>query len=152
MLCRKITDVHYANRAKHIHAYTPRGKCGIFWMLHLVLFLFSKTLRLTLGSTLPPTQWAFKSSFPGVKQPGCKSDYSSAYSAKLKNEWSYISTLPYAFMSHTGTSLQQVIRDIISNDKSHHSLARPFRAKAAYCTFTATLICLESGSMSFNWA
>ena len=34
-----------------------------------------------------------------VKQPGLKSDYSSVSSAEIKNEWSYISIIPHAFVA-----------------------------------------------------
>jgi hypothetical protein len=40
-----------------------------------------------------------------VQWPGHDADHSPSNSAKVKNDWSYISTLPYAFMACTGTPL-----------------------------------------------
>jgi hypothetical protein len=41
-------------------------------------------------------------SFPGVKWPGHEVNHSYSSGAEVKNEWSYISAFPYAFMAWTG--------------------------------------------------
>jgi len=37
-------------------------------------------------------------SSPGVERPGREADHSSTSSAEVKNEWSYTTIPPYAFM------------------------------------------------------
>jgi hypothetical protein len=64
-----------------------------------------KTSRLVLGPTQPPIQWVPGTLSPGVKQMGCEAHRSPPSSAKVKNEWSYTSTPPYAFMACTGATL-----------------------------------------------
>ena len=43
--------------------------------------------------------------FPAVKWPGNEVNNSPPYSADVKNEWSYISALPYAFIAWTRKNL-----------------------------------------------
>jgi hypothetical protein len=40
-------------------------------------------------------KWFFT---PGIKQLGDEADHTPPYSAKVKNEWTYTTTLPYIFM------------------------------------------------------
>jgi hypothetical protein len=42
--------------------------------------------------------------FPAVKRQEPENDHSFSFSAEVKNEWSYISTLPHDFMGYTGTN------------------------------------------------
>jgi len=53
------------------------------------IFLFGAEFRLVLGPTHPPAQWV-----PGVKRPGLEEDSSPPSSFKVKNAWSYTSTVP----------------------------------------------------------
>jgi hypothetical protein len=39
----------------------------------------------------------------GLKQPGCEAHHLAESSAEVENEWSYSSTLLYAFIAYTGT-------------------------------------------------
>jgi hypothetical protein len=48
---------------------------------------------------------AYMGSFPVVKRPGPEVNYPPPSSAEVKNEWSYTSTLLYAFMAWTRKTL-----------------------------------------------
>ena len=50
-----------------------------------------KPSRLALGPTQPYIQWLLGSPPPGVQGLGYEVDHWSGSSAKVKNEWSYIS-------------------------------------------------------------
>jgi len=63
------------------------------------IVLFTMTSRLVLGLTEPPVQWVPGVLSPGVKWPGNEADHSLPSNAKVKNEWSYTSTLPYVIMA-----------------------------------------------------
>ena len=52
---------------------------------------FYKTSIPAVGLPQPLIQWV-----PEVKQPGHECDYSSPFTAKVKNVWSYTFTSPYA--------------------------------------------------------
>ena len=56
-----------------------------------------------MGLTQPALQWAPEFIFRLQCGRGVKIKYSSPSSAEVKNEWSYISTPPHAFMVSTGT-------------------------------------------------
>ena len=43
--------------------------------------------------------------YQGVKRPKRDADHAPPSSAEVKNDWSYISTLPYVFMACRGTNL-----------------------------------------------
>jgi hypothetical protein len=61
-------------------------------------FLFSKSSRPVLGSTLPPIQWVPRTLFPGLKRPGREADHSLPSSDEVKNIGA-IRILPsYVFM------------------------------------------------------
>jgi len=66
-------------------------------VLTLVIQLFSRTSRLTLGLTQPPIYWVPGALSTGVKWP--------PPTANVKNEWTYTSTPPYAFMQCTGKTM-----------------------------------------------
>jgi hypothetical protein len=61
------------------------------------IFLLSKSSRPALASTQPLIQWVSGALSPGVKQLGREVDHSPPASAKVKNMWIYLSTLPNAF-------------------------------------------------------
>jgi hypothetical protein len=64
----------------------------------LRFFLFATTSRQALGPPQPPVQWVPGAFTPQVKQLGCEGDHSPPSSAKVKNAWSFTSTLQYVFM------------------------------------------------------
>jgi hypothetical protein len=41
-------------------------------------------------------------------------DHSLPFGAKVKSEWSYVSSLPYSFMAHMGETLDSVISLVTS--------------------------------------
>ena len=53
----------------------------------------------------PGQLWGTRVSCLGVKWPRHEDDHSPSSSTKVKNEWSYTSTLTYAFVACTGTTL-----------------------------------------------
>jgi hypothetical protein len=55
-----------------------------------------------LGASKPPVQQAVWDHFPELKR-SVREAYHSPASAKVKNEWSYISTPPLRFVKCTGT-------------------------------------------------
>jgi len=63
-------------------------------------FLFSPSFttssRPTLGSIQRPIQWVPGALSLQVNLPGREADHSPPFSAEVKNEWSYTSTLPDA--------------------------------------------------------
>jgi len=54
--------------------------------------LFAIASRPDLGTTQPLIQWQPGALFPGIKLPGCVTDYSPLPSAEVKNAWSYTPT------------------------------------------------------------
>jgi hypothetical protein len=64
-----------------------------------MISLSSTASRLALGPTQPHIQCVLEALSLEVKQPGCETDCSSPSTAEIKNEWSYTSTSPYAFMA-----------------------------------------------------
>ena len=66
-------------------------------VLTLVIQLFSRTSRLALGLTQPHIYWVPGALSTGVKWP--------PPTANVKNEWTYTSTPPYAFMQCTGKTM-----------------------------------------------
>jgi hypothetical protein len=44
-------------------------------------------------------QWVMEAVCMGVKQLWCEDDHASVSSVKIKNDWSYTSTVPYAFIT-----------------------------------------------------
>jgi hypothetical protein len=61
------------------------------------IFLFFTASRLALAPTQSPIKWVLGALSQKVKQPGHEADHSPPFSAKVKNVWSYNSTLPYIF-------------------------------------------------------
>jgi hypothetical protein len=63
----------------------------ISWRFHISLHH-----RVQNGSGAHPTSYpmGIRGSFPGVKRPGREADHSPPSRAKVKNAWSYTSTLP----------------------------------------------------------
>jgi hypothetical protein len=55
---------------------------------------FTTVSTLALGPTKPPIQWMPGALSLGVKRPGREADHSPPTIAKVKNMWSYTSTLP----------------------------------------------------------
>ena len=76
-------------------------------------FLISKTVQTSFGLTQAPIQWVTRF-FPGDKVLGHDVDLSPPSRAKVKNEWSYNSTLTMYLYSmdtvyvNSGVSLCQV--------------------------------------------
>jgi hypothetical protein len=65
----------------------------------LGIFLFTTASRTALGPTQPPIQWVPGALSLGVKRPGVKLTTHLHLVPRSKNEWSYTSTPPYAFMA-----------------------------------------------------
>jgi hypothetical protein len=63
------------------------------------IFLFTTASRPALGPTQPPIQCVPGTLSLRVKWPGREADRSPPSCAKIKNEWSYTSTLQYALMA-----------------------------------------------------
>jgi hypothetical protein len=61
---------------------------------------------MALGPAQPPIQGVPGALSLGVKQLGCEADHLPSSSAKVKNEWSYTSTPPYAFMAWCSVEAQ----------------------------------------------
>ena len=64
------------------------------------IYFLSRISRLALGSTKLPIQWV-----KGVFFSGWEADHALPFSAKVKNEWRYISSPLYAFMAYIGLTL-----------------------------------------------
>jgi hypothetical protein len=60
-----------------------------------------------LGLTQPLIQLLPRAHSPGVKRPGCKSDYSLLTITEVKKTWLYTSTPPYTFRMYCLISLTQ---------------------------------------------
>ena len=71
------------------------------WELVKILILFSNTSRPVLWPTQLLDHWVPGYRSQWVKRQRHEADHSPASSAEVKNEWSYTSTLPYAFRSCT---------------------------------------------------
>jgi hypothetical protein len=67
------------------------------------IHMFSKPSKPALGPTQPPIQRVPGLLSPGVNGPRREADHTPS-STKVKNEWSYTSTPPYAFIPCTGTT------------------------------------------------
>jgi hypothetical protein len=65
----------------------------------LGIFFVATVSRPALGPKQSPIQWILGSLFLGVKRPGREADHSPPSSAKVKNVWSYTSTLQYVFIA-----------------------------------------------------
>jgi hypothetical protein len=87
------------------------------------IFLSSESFRMTLGPTQFSIQWV-PSIFPGASgSPWCRP--LAPFCAKLKNEWSYTATPPYAFMTWTDTTAPLL-----------HLLIFIKRLNETFCNFT----------------
>jgi hypothetical protein len=53
-----------------------------------------------MGHTQPHIQWTLEALSMGIKWPGHKINHSPTSNDKVKNAWSYISTIPYVFMAY----------------------------------------------------
>ena len=58
--------------------------------------------ELVVFDSLVPIHWVLGPLYPWVKWMGYEADHSQS-SAKVKNQWRYDSTLPYAFVACRGT-------------------------------------------------
>jgi hypothetical protein len=67
------------------------------------------------------------SSFP-VKRPIRKADHLSAFSVEAKNEWSYISTPPYAFLACAGTNLPLRLPELLISLLVLHTPGWPWQS------------------------
>ena len=65
------------------------------------IFHLSKSSRMALGPGKSPTQWIHTVSFPEERRPVREADHPPPSRAKVKNEWSYTSSPPYAFIVWT---------------------------------------------------
>jgi len=68
------------------------------------IFYFSKISTLAVGPNQPTIQ-EIPGFFRGVEWPGHEVNHKPPSSAKVKNEYSYTSTPPFAFMTWKGTTL-----------------------------------------------
>jgi hypothetical protein len=87
--------------------YVIRWETGDSWFdywRYQATYLLLKAPRSSLGPTQPHIQWAPGTLFQGMKRTGREADHSSVSSFEVKNEWSYISTPPHAFMACTGAT------------------------------------------------
>jgi hypothetical protein len=75
----------------------------------LGIFLFTTTSRTALGPTQPPIQWVPGALSLGVKRLGREAEHSPHLEPRSKNEWSYISTLQYAFMAWCSAKAQGLL-------------------------------------------
>jgi hypothetical protein len=69
------------------------------------IFLLSKVSRLILESTKPSIQLLSEAPSLEKMNPGCNTEHSPITSAKVRNEYSYSFSAPYAFMAYTGLAL-----------------------------------------------
>jgi hypothetical protein len=68
------------------------------------IFLFPKMSRPNLVPTHPPVWQVLRALFTGVKWLEREVDHLHSWVVKVKNERSYDSTVPYAFMGFTGVT------------------------------------------------
>jgi len=77
-----------------------RAKFSLFW-----------NVQTGYEATQLPVRWV-----PGLKRPRREADHAPSTSAQIKNEWSYISTTPRAFIAWPGASLFPVGVQNFSNE------------------------------------
>ena len=75
-----------------------------FVHLKLVYFFFQNVISGPRDHTAS-IQRVLVAAFPAVNCQGREADRSSSASPEIKNEWSYTSTLQYAFLAYTGENL-----------------------------------------------
>lgn len=86
------------------------------------MILFSKASRTALGHTQHLIQSVPREFSPVVKWLGYEADHLCQSSAKVKNDWSYISTPPYAFqnMHRHNFTLYTVLIEVFHKIKICH--------------------------------
>jgi hypothetical protein len=57
-------------------------------------------------------------SSPKLRVPEAEADHSRPYKAEVKNEWSYVSTLPCAFMTNIQNLLSLLLRSWAAHTKA----------------------------------
>jgi hypothetical protein len=74
---------------------------GVQFLVGTGTLLFATRSRLVQVPTQLPIQWVLMAVSLGVKWLVHEADHSLPYSVEVKNEWSYILTPPFIFMSQS---------------------------------------------------
>jgi hypothetical protein len=96
------THLHLVSRSQNAWSYLHSPICihGVVLKLKSTFtFTFTTVSRQALGRTQYPIQWVPQALSLRLKRPKREADHSPPSSSEVKNEWSYTSTLQYAFMA-----------------------------------------------------